>query len=69
MPTLEFQNNTLSYFELIARNKCTTVSANYQAFDHAMSRNSPSDQRQIPLQNTQNVMIAVSSRTKPRFCK
>lgn len=69
MPTLEFKNNALSYFELISRNKCPTISTNYQAFDYAMSGIIPAEQRQIPLQNTQNIMISVSSRTKPRFCK
>lgn len=69
MPTIEFRNNTLSYFELIARNKCPNICANYPLFDHAMTRNSPAEQRLISLQNTQNVMISVASRTKPRFCK
>jgi acyl-CoA synthetase (AMP-forming)/AMP-acid ligase II len=64
---VEFKNNTLNYFELIARNKCPTICANYLVFDYAMSRINPSEQRQIPLQNTQNIMLAVSSRTKPRF--
>ncbi|KAG2232160.1 hypothetical protein INT48_006034, partial [Thamnidium elegans] len=67
MSTAEFRNNTLSYFELISRNKCSTVSANYTVFDIAMNRNNASEQRQISLQNTQNVMLSVASRTKPRF--
>lgn len=69
MPAMEFKNNTLSYFELIARNKCPTISTNYQVFDYAMTRVNPAELRQIPLQNTQNIMISVTSRTKPRFCK
>lgn len=67
MPAMEFKNNTLSYFELIARNKCPTISTNYQVFDYAMTRVNPAELRQIPLQNTQNIMISVTSRTKPRF--
>lgn len=67
MPTMDFKNNTLSYFELIARNKCSTICTNYSVFDYAMSRINPSEQRQIPLQDTQNIMLAVSSRTKPKF--
>lgn len=69
MSTAEFRNSTLSYFELISRNKCSTVSANYTVFDIAMSRINAAEQRQISLQNTQNVMLSVASRTKPRFCK
>lgn len=69
MPTMEFRNNTLSYFELVSRNKCPTICANYSLFDLSMSRISPADQRQVALQNTQNIMLAVASRTKPSFCK
>ncbi|KAG1453677.1 hypothetical protein G6F46_008544 [Rhizopus delemar] len=67
MPTLEFKENASAYFELISRNKCSTVGANYPLFDQAINRIHPSKQKQIPLQNTQNLMLAVSSRTKPRF--
>jgi acyl-CoA synthetase (AMP-forming)/AMP-acid ligase II len=67
MPTVEFKNNTLSYFELIAKNKCPTICANYLVFDYAMSRINPSEQRLIQLQNTHNIILAVSSRTKPKF--
>lgn len=67
MPTVEFKNSTTSYFELIARNKCPTICTNYMLFDFAMNRIAPSEQRQIPLQNTQNIMLSVSSRTKPKF--
>jgi hypothetical protein len=69
MPAMDFKNNTTSYFELVARNKCPTLATNYQTFDYAMSKISPAEQRQVPLQSTQNIMISVSSRTKPRFCK
>lgn len=69
MSTMEFRNNTISYFELASRNKCPTLCANYSLFDLSMSRISPAEQRQIMLQNTQNIMLAVASRTKPRFCK
>lgn len=69
MSTTEFRNSTLSYFELISRNKFSTISANYTVFDIAISRINPAEQRQISLQNTQNVMLSVASRTKPRFCK
>ncbi|KAL7318900.1 hypothetical protein PS15m_002085 [Mucor circinelloides] len=67
MPTVEFKNSTASYFELIARNKCPTICTNYMLFDFAMNWIPPSEQRQIPLQNTQNIMVTVSSRTKPKF--
>lgn len=67
MPSLDFRNNTIAYFELLAKNKCPTVLSNYLLFDYAMTRVPPNDQRQIPLQNTQNIMLSVTSRTKPKF--
>ncbi|CEP14979.1 hypothetical protein [Parasitella parasitica] len=67
MPTVDFKTSTATYFELIARNKCPTICANYMLFDFAMNKIPPNEQRRIPLQNTQNIMLSVSSRTKPRF--
>lgn len=69
MPIMEFRNNSLSYFELMSRNKCSTVSANYSVFDLAMSKSNAAEQRQVSLQNTQNIMLSVAGRTKPRLCK
>lgn len=69
MPAIEFKENPVAYFELLSRNKCSTVCANYMLFDQAINRINPTEQKQISLQNTQNFMLTVASRTKPRFCK
>lgn len=55
------------YFELISRNKCLTVCANYPLMDQSIQRIPPSKQNQISLVHTQNMMMTVPSRTKPRF--
>ncbi|KAI8645825.1 hypothetical protein BD408DRAFT_337893 [Parasitella parasitica] len=67
MPTVEFKSSPTTYFELVARNKCPTICTNYMLFDFAMNRIPPNEQRRISLQNTQNIMLSVSSRTKPKF--
>ncbi|ORE02022.1 acetyl-CoA synthetase-like protein [Rhizopus microsporus var. microsporus] len=67
MPAIEFKENPVAYFELLSRNKCSTVCANYMLFDQAINRINPAEQKQISLQNTQNFMLTVASRTKPRF--
>ncbi|KAI8079707.1 uncharacterized protein B0P05DRAFT_541664 [Gilbertella persicaria] len=62
-----FQQDPLFFFELVARNRCSTVYANYTLFECAMSKIAPSQQRQISLQGMQNVMLAVSSRANPKL--
>ncbi|KAI9252635.1 hypothetical protein BY458DRAFT_443701 [Sporodiniella umbellata] len=67
IPLAEFRQDPYIYFELIAKNKCSTVCANYKLLERAMQRIPPSEQKSITLKATQNFMLTVPCRTKPRY--